>query len=64
MAKTGSERTIDWRTKLIAEGYRQKGFLLSPKALAALAKLAKIDGSEREAVEAAIFDRAKRKVRP
>jgi len=50
--KTGSERTAAWRQSLIAKGYKQKIFLLSPAALAALAKAGKKHGSETAAVEA------------
>lgn len=60
MAKSGSERTKDWRDSLIRQGYKQKAFLLSPTAQAALARLAKFYGSERDAVEAVTIEADKR----
>ncbi len=52
MAKTGSERTKAWRDGLLAQGYKQKLFLLSPAALKALAAKAKASGeSERDVIE-------------
>lgn len=52
MAKSGSERTTAWRASLVAQGYRQKAFLLSPAALKALAALAKADKkAERDVIE-------------
>lgn len=55
MVKTPSQRTSEWRAALIAQGYRQEAFLLSPAARAALDDLARVHGSRREAVEAAVI---------
>jgi hypothetical protein len=54
MAKSGSQRTADWRDLLKKQGYRQKNFLLSPAGLADLAAARKRFDSETEAVEAAL----------
>ena len=61
MTKTPSERTTAWRAALIARGYKQKAFLLSPEALAALREQAKVHGTERDAVEAALLSARKGK---
>lgn len=60
MAKSGSERTTAWRAELVKQGYRQKAFLLSPAAQAALAALAKRYGSERDALETVVIKAAGR----
>ena len=39
MAKSGSERTKQWRAELVAQGYKQKALLLPPEALRDLKKL-------------------------
>ena len=59
MAKTGSERTKDWRAQLVAQGYKQKAMLLSPAALKALKKVRERFGkSDAEAVELALKELA------
>jgi hypothetical protein len=55
MVKTPSQRTTEWRAALVAQGYRQKAFLLSPAALAALDELALIHGTARDALEAVLI---------
>jgi len=55
MVKTPSQRTAEWRAALVEQGYRQKAFFLSPAALDALADLARLHGSELDAVEAALL---------
>ena len=41
MAKTGSERTQQWREELKAQGYKQKAMLYPPQALKDLATIRK-----------------------
>lgn len=57
--KSPSERTSEWRAALIAKGYKQKAFLLSPKALKALASARKHFASEADTVEAGLADLAR-----
>lgn len=59
MAKTGSERTTAWRASLIEQGYRSKSFLLSPRAVKALAQRAKEQGvNETQLIEALLTEPA------
>jgi hypothetical protein len=44
--------SASYKARLIAEGWRQKAFLLSPAAQRRLAELAGIYGSEQAAIEA------------
>jgi hypothetical protein len=60
---SATERAVSWRKERLAEGYKQKAFLLSPEAQAALKLLAKTHGSERDAIEAVTIQAAKRKAR-
>lgn len=57
--KTPSQRTTEWRKAKIEAGYEQKAFLLSPKALIALAQAREHFNSEAEAVEAGLVDLAR-----
>lgn len=41
MAKSGSERTMDWRAQLVAQGYKQKALLLSEQAIKDMATIKK-----------------------
>lgn len=53
--KTGSERTLEWRKRLVKEGHRQIAVMLSPDAYEKLQALAKRHGdSKTAAIEAAI----------
>lgn len=55
-----TERAVTWRKERVAEGYKQKAFLLSPAALKALASL-KVDGkTERDVVDDLLVRAAKR----
>lgn len=58
MAKTGSERTQDWRDELKRQGYRQKAMLLPPKTLKDIDRVRKRYGlkSDAEAVAKALAD--------
>lgn len=59
MAKTGSERTKEWRAALVAAGYKQKAMLLSPQALKALKKVRdRFGGTDAESVELALKELA------
>jgi hypothetical protein len=60
MATKASERVSAWRAERLAAGYRQKVFLLSPEALAALERLAEKHGTDRDAAEAALIAAARR----
>ena len=53
-SKSASERTAERRAELIAKGWKQKNYLLSPKALADLAAVKVRDGGD----EVAIVERA------
>ena len=54
MAKTGSERTKDWRAELVAQGYKQKAMLLPPKAVADIATIRKRFGLKSDAEATAL----------
>lgn len=60
---TATERAVSWRNEKLADGYKQKAFLLSPAAVKALAALAKSNGEpERDVVERLIlFGKARSK---
>jgi len=64
MAKkiTPVQRATAWRKEKMAEGYKQKSYLLSPVAQASIKKLGKAYGTERDAVEA-VMTRAAKNVR-
>lgn len=55
-----TERAVSWRKERIAEGYKQKAFLLSPEAQSALKRLGSVHGSERDALENLLLRAAKR----
>jgi hypothetical protein len=56
MAKSGTERTIEWRKALIGQGYKSKTFLMAPATQKVLAAQKKRFGhaSELETIELAL----------
>jgi hypothetical protein len=57
--KTPTQRTTEWRKAKIEAGYEQKAFLLSPRALIALAQAKKHFPSATDAIEAGLVELAR-----